>query len=227
VSVAVGDKVEFTGSGPWSQFVAAVVEVVDGGYIIGIKDSRKRVTPREIEPVAARKTVVTHPDGTQSTRSSVGYVYTHAVECREDMWAVAKLHRQEAFNKRAEKERFIAAVRAGRIAVRRDAKFFDSVYLLGEGGEEWWLGGDDHASKELDREASKLDRKAAVRKWLADADSLAARYDAEAGSAEAGPQYRYGVVRWSQSHANAAKGLREFEGRTSSTFRVVPAEAAE
>jgi hypothetical protein len=169
----------------------------------------------------ARKTTVTHPDGTVSTRNSANAIYTYAVEQREDMWATAKLHRQQAFGHRAEKVRFIAAVRAGRIAVRSDSKFFDVVYLLGEGGEEWWLG--SHT------EDAPLDRKGAVRAWLADSDSLASTFDREADKEEAGPQYTYSVVRWSQSHENALKGAREFEGRDlpTSTFRVVPAEAAE
>jgi hypothetical protein len=180
--------------------------------------------PEEVEMAKARKTTVTHPDGTMSTRNSASATYTHAVEQREDVWATAKLHRAQAQAQREEKARFIAAVRAGRISVRKDSKFFDGVYLLGE-GEEWWLGGNDHATAY--KGASTLDRKAAIREWLANADRLAATFDRDADKAEAGPQYSYGVVRWSQSLLNANKGMREFEGRNlpTSTFRVVAVDA--
>lgn len=175
--------------------------------------------PKEAEMGKGRTTTVTHPDGTTSTRTSASMVYAFAVERREDLWETAKTQRKVAADKRAEKARFITAVRAGRIAVR-GGKFFEGVYLLGEGGEEWWLG--------AHTEAEPLDRKAAVRTWLPDCDALAAAYEDHAAKAESGPQYQYGVMRWSQSHENALKGLQEFQraNYSTSTFRVVPAESA-
>jgi hypothetical protein len=232
---ADGDRVEYVGNVVEVKGASGTIKgagSADGRYIVefdfgAVLDMCGSVLHAaeiegEAEPMA-RKTVVMHPDGTQSTRNSANNIYTYAVEQREDMWATAKLHRQQAEAHREEKARFIAAVRAGRIAVRADSNHFDSIYLLGE-GEEWWLGG-DYAS----RNGEPLDRKAAIREWLANADRLAGIFDRDAGKAEAGPQYAYGVMRWSQSYDNAHKGMREFEGRTfpTSTFRVVLAEAAE
>lgn len=227
-----GDRVTYVGNiaeckgmrgvvqGPGEGPGRVAVEWTALGSVIDMSDTVLEKDKAEEVMGKSRKTTVTHPDGTVSMRASVNNVYVYAVERREDMWATAKIHREQAEAKREEKARFIAAVRAGRIAVRRDSKFYDSVVLLGE-GEEWWLGGH--------KESEPLDRKAAVREWLANADRLAAVFDRDADKAESGPQYHYGVVRWSMSHENATKGLREFEGRSfpTSTFRVVPAEAAE
>lgn len=239
---AIGDQVTYVGNvaevhgmagvvkGPSERGGSRVmVEFADLGVELDMSVSvLEKDEPEEGKMPKARKTTVTHPDGTVSTRNSSSMIYTYAVEQREDMWATAKLWRQQAFEKRAEKTRFVAAVRAGRIATRSESKFFDSVYLLGEGGEEFWIGHSDKVDP-LGREVTPLDRKAAVRKWLASADAIAGKYDADADKAESGPQYTYSVVRWSQSHENATKGMREFEGRNFpiSTFRVVPAEAAE
>lgn len=176
-----------------------------------------REEPKGNEMAKGHKTVVTHPDGTQSTRNSATMTYTHAVEIREDRHALAKLWRKIAEEKRAERERFITAVRAGRISVRPESALFETVYLLGEGGEEWYIG--------ANMPDGPLDRKQAIRAMLADFESFAARYEADADSAEAGPQFGYGVVRWSQSEANARKGLAEFErNRASSDYRVVPVD---
>ncbi|MFF1597722.1 hypothetical protein ACFVYV_09520 [Streptomyces mirabilis] len=202
-----------------------VVEFPTLGAVLDMSDTvLEKNEPEENEMAKSRKTTVTHPDGTVSMRASVNNIYIYAVEQREDVWATAKLHRAQAQAHREEKTRFIAAVRAGRIAVRKDSNHFDGVYLLGENGEEWWLGA-DYAS----RNGEPLDRKAAIREWLANADRLAGIFDRDADKAEGGPQYAYSVVRWSMSHENAHKGVREFKNRNlpTSTFRVVPAEAAE
>jgi hypothetical protein len=235
-----GDRVTYAGNlaevrgmrgvvkGPGTRDGRVTVEFPALGVVLDMSDTvLENDAPEEDEMGKARTTTVTHPDGTVSTRSSASATYTHAVEQREDVWATAKLHRNVAADKREEKTRFIAAVRAGRIAVRKDSKHFDSVYLLGEGREEWWLGSNDYAMPSIGREASTLDRKTAIREWLANADSLAATFDRHADKAEAGSQYSYGVVRWSMSHENATKGLREFEGRNlpTSTFRVVAVDA--
>lgn len=237
-----GDRVTYVGNvtevhgtrgvvqGPSEQGEDRVmVEFSALGVVLDMSDSVLEKDKAEEVMGKSRKTTVTHPDGTVSMRASVNNVYTYAVQQREDVWATAKIHRKQAQDKRAEKARFVAAVRAGQIAVRKDSAHFDSVYLLGEGGEEWWLGGNDHAMPSIGREASTLDRKTAVREWLANADRLAAAFDRDADKAEAGPQYSYSVVRWSMSRENAGKGAAEFRSRSfpTSTFNVVPAEVAE
>jgi hypothetical protein len=195
------------------------MERVDGAYIIGVTggSARKRVTGEELEMAKAATTYVTHEDGTRSQRKSATMSYTHAVEVREDMWVAAKQHQAEADKRNAEVARFIAAVKVGR--VRTEAS--GSVYVLGEGDEKFWIG---HHS-----EAEPLDRKSGVRDWLKRYKERAATKESEAREAESGPQYRYGVIRWSQSRENANKGLLEFERRYAGIpghkFRVMPVDA--
>jgi hypothetical protein len=181
----------------------------------------------EAEPMA-RKTVVTHPDGTQSTRNSANNIYTYAVERREDMWATAKLRHAAAAETRAAKAKFIEAVRGGKVVREADAMAGypnrANLYVAHADGERFWLG-TEHGYGDV----GPMDRKAAVREVLERYERDAGRVEAEAREAESGPQYRYGVVRWSMSHDNAGKGAAEFRSRSfpTSTFRVVPAEAAE
>lgn len=169
-----------------------------------------------------RKTVVRHPDGTVSTRNSKSAIYTYAVETIQDNRSWAAGQRAEATKLRAERERFIAAVRGGRVSREPENKLgLTHFHLNGEDGERWWLGSEDHET------GSKLDRKESVRKTLKLLAEGAESYDRKAAEADAGPEYSYGVARWSGSHENATKALAEFAGWAHTTVRVVPADAAE
>jgi hypothetical protein len=187
-------------------------------YVVRFGKSSKSVTAKELEAMPkASTTYVTHPDGTRSQRKSATMAYTHAVEVREDMWIEAKRLHALATARREYLARYITAVRAGRVRTEDGG----STYVVGEGDETFYIG---HHS-----EAQPLDRKASVRDRLADYKERAAKAEAEAREAESGPQYRYGVMRWSQSRANANKGLLEFErgyaNRPSHRFSVVEVDA--
>lgn len=206
----------------WS-YIDFVVDMSD--TVLAKATATKPEEPKMPKP---RKTTVTHPDGTQSTRSSAKNVYTHAVEQREDMWAYARVQHAEARRMRERKARFIEAVRGGKIAREQSGRnprwtsFIVSV--VHPDGEKFYLGADYEGEP---AEAGSVDRKDSVRRKLTDFDSRIAAHERDALKAESGPQYRYGVVRWSMSAENAAKGLREFEtragGAQTHTYRVVPA----
>lgn len=236
-----GDRVRYAGNiaevkdmtgvvkGPGSSAGRYMVEWLSLGSTVDMSDtvlSKDSEEGSEAMP-KARKTVVTHPDGTQSTRNSGTMIYTYAVEGREDRWAYAKLQHAAAADTRAAKAKFIEAVRGGKVVTSagrvKSSPDYAHVYVEHASGERFYIGSQE-------RPTEPLDRKQAVRDRLAEFDSMAAAHERDAREAEAGPQYAYGVWRWSQNHENATKAMRDFERNHKqgiTTFRVVPAEAAE
>jgi hypothetical protein len=200
-------------------------------YSVRFDNGNKHCSEREIEAMAkGRMTVVTHPDGTESTRRSETMIYTYAVESREDRWVYARIQYEEAKAMRAQKAKFVEAVKGGKV-VRKATPMHSSpnyrtVELEHADGERFYLGSEGGYS---DPEGG-MDLKAEVRRVLADFDKRAEAHERDARKAEAGPQYSYGVWRWSQSSENALKAMNEFtknHKRGITTFRMVPAETAE
>lgn len=228
-----GDRVEYIGNVAETRGAVAVVRSVgdDGRYVVDFPFAPgldmcgsvlRAATNEGNEEMAAkaRKTIVTHPDGTVSTRTSRSAIYTYAVEQIKDMRAYAAGERAEGAKVRAERERFIAAVRAGKITKEAPNKMGRTHYnLMGEGDESWWLGSE--------AEGEPLDRKEAVRRVLGDLAARADGYHKRADDAEAGPKFTYGVLRWSANYDNASRALSTFSDWRHITVRVVPAEAAE
>lgn len=167
----------------------------------------------------AQKFTATHPDGTVSTRNSATMTYTHVVQVREDMWAAAKDLHAKAQERRDAKAKFVEAVRGGRV-IKEDSHIArtHNVYVVHDDGKQYWLG---HGS-----DSEPCDRKAGVRRLLDRYADEAARYEREAREAESGPQYRYAVVRWSQSEGNAVKAVAEFTGRNgrNRVYEVLPVD---
>ncbi|MEW2302606.1 hypothetical protein AB0958_21980 [Streptomyces sp. NPDC006655] len=203
-----------------------------GRYTYGVRfdNGKKHCSEWEIEAMAkGRETVVIHPDGTQSTRRSETKIYTHAVESKQDLWASARIQHAQAKAVRAQKAKFIEAVKGGKV-VRKSSPVANyskrsDVYLLHADGERFWLGSEYGAS-----ETGPLDLKVEIRRVLADYDKRAETHERDARTAESGPRYRYGVWRWSQNEVNATKAASEFaknHTRGTTTYRVVPVEAAE
>lgn len=221
-----GDRVIYAGNmaevrgmrgvveGPGTREGRVTVEFPSLGVVLDMSDTVLENDAPEGTEMGKRTTTVTHPDGTLSTRTSKTMAYSHAVESKLDMRALAATKREEAEAERAELGRFVEAVKGGRVLTEASG----SVYVVGEGGWRVWIG---HHT-----EADPLDRKAGVRWVLARHKERAAKLDAEAEQAETGPAYTYGVYRWSNSEALAAKGLREFDGKVRhTTFRVVAVDA--
>lgn len=232
-----GDRVEYIGNVAETRGAVAVVRSVgdDGRYVVDFPFAPgldmcgsvlRAATNEGNEEMAAkaRKTIVTHPDGTVSTRTSRSAIYTYAVEQIKDMRAYAAGERAEGVKVRAERERFIAAVRAGKVAKRVGHPGLGATdhYLIGEGGEEWWLGHEGGRNN-----IAPVDRKASIRKTLADLAKRADGYDLRAEDAEVGPEFTYAVLRWSANYDNASRALSTWADWPYITVRVVPAEAAE
>jgi hypothetical protein len=175
----------------------------------------------------ARTTTVTHPDSTVSKRTSARAEYGFAVEVKTDM-------REQA-----------EALRANAVARDEHAARCDAAALLGEVTEEsrsWsrgatytdvsvggiWAGAYIVAGTEGGYERARETDEAYRAKVAQDAEEAranAADYRAKADALDAGPEFTYGVYRWSRTAALAEKGLREvtwLKGRSSA--RVVPVD---
>jgi hypothetical protein len=215
----VGDTVRFIGAGPWSEIVSAVVEVVDGAFIIGLEGSeaRKRARGEELRMAKGTTTYITHPDGTRSQRTSATRTYTHALEVCESAQVIAAAERVEADHYRSERAKFIEAVKGGRVLTDEHGQ----VYVKHSDGDTFWIGAQHNGET--------LDRKAGVRWKLSRYDADIAKHADAAADADAVGDSRYGAWSWHQSEANALRALADVTKRMDAkryTYRVVAVDAS-
>ncbi|MDX2590959.1 hypothetical protein PV343_01295 [Streptomyces sp. WI03-4A] len=229
-----GDRVTYVGNmaeakgmrgvvtGPGKTEGRYQVEWLGLGSVIDMSDTvlSKDSEPEETKMTQGGKHYYQHQDGTVSTRTSKTMVYTYAVESVENRWLVAKIKHAEARKIRADRLKFIEAVKGGKVAYESDplphSPDRSNVYLVHADGERYWL---DSGSP-----MAPVDLKAAVRDRLSRYDEQIARAEAEGREAESGPQFHYGIYRWSQTPAAANKAQAEFtrnHGAGTTTFRVV------
>lgn len=172
-----------------------------------------------------RTTQVTHPDGTVSTRKSKTRDYYWAIEVKTDEHAVARDKHQTVQEVERSQESLERAIAGGQW--RTEPHDFGQgtttyFYLVDPvTGNEHWIGSDRHGAEwAADQELDKL---AAIAKQRAELVGRRARVLDEAAKLEAGPQYSYGVMRWSERKESADQALGQFAGMKHKTFTVVQA----
>lgn len=190
--------------------------------------------------MAARKTTVTHADGTVSTRKSQSRVYTHAVEVspapagKYAAYLTGQAEKEEA---RAAKYR--AAAAAGKVAIR--SRGFTSPSENYHDYQATLIGTDRDIYTWCSAEGLTQDIAAVgvvhvgrylveyATRYAEEVERGAAKFRAQAADvlAAGGQVGAYGVVRWSSRADLAARSLGEFDYATArgSTVRVVSVDA--
>lgn len=176
--------------------------------------------------MASRVTTVSHPDGTVSKRTSARATYTHAAVVKTDEREQAEHYRALAAAAEAEAQRQDAAALLGKVTEEsrpwsRGATYHD-VYVGGQ-----WAGSYVTAGPEGGWDKERLtddEYRAAVARSAESSRESAAQYRATADAKDAGPEFTYGVYRWSRNAALAAKGAAEvnwLKGRSTVTVERV------
>jgi hypothetical protein len=175
----------------------------------------------------ARKFTVTHTDGTVSRRSSARAEYAFAVEVKSDMREEASALRDNAKARDEHAAKCDAAALLGEVTEESRPWSRGATYTeVSVGGE--WAGSYVTAGPEGGWERARLTDdayRAEVARKAEEARENAAAYRAKADALDAGPEFTYGVYRWSRTAALAEKGAREvtwLKGRSS--VRVVPVD---
>jgi hypothetical protein len=168
----------------------------------------------------ARKFTVTHTDGTVSRRSSARAEYAFAVEVKTDERDHAAHLRARAAEVSARQAEVLVAAQGDITEERKPWPFGGEYVTLKVGGEfatAYPTERDERPSDEAIR-AALLDQAAQMTKNI---DGLRAQAD----RLDAGPEFTYGVYRWSRTEALAAKGAKEVTWLTGrSSVRVVPVD---
>jgi hypothetical protein len=170
----------------------------------------------------ARTTTVTHPDSTVSKRSSARAEYGFAVEVKTDEREHAARLRAEADANVARQAAMLAAAEGVITEERKPWPFGGdrvTVHVGGEYATAWNTDRDERPSEEAAREA--------VREFAAQMTAGIESRRRSADALDAGPEFTYGVYRWSRTEALAAKGAKEVTWlRGRSSVRVVPVDEA-
>lgn len=176
-----------------------------------------------------RKTTFTHADGTVSTRNSKTRVYEWAVEFKTDNHLVAAYEAEQVKERKAEAAAFAEAVEADKVVAKskpwsRGGSYVDFSLVHPETQEKFWIGAEvrDEDGKPS-REA--WDKAAEIAKSTENWKNSIARAEERIAALLAGPQYTYGIARWSERRDSAEKAVGSFPWRHT-TFRVVQAQEA-
>lgn len=176
-----------------------------------------------------RKTIVTHPDGTTSTRSSKTRFYEWAVEAKTNKHLVAGDRAKYVEKLRAESAAFAEAVADGKFIKKSKpwstgGTYTDFYVVHPKTGEEFWLGAESrNANGELNTWDKGYDRAEAVTKHVEEYTVRIKRAQQEIEDLLAGPEITYSIARWSERRDSAEKALNSFQW-AHTTFRVVKAE---
>jgi hypothetical protein len=176
-----------------------------------------------------RVTVFTHADGTVSTRSSNTRVYGWAVEIKEDRHAWARAELADLPNEEALLNAFERAADDGERAAEHQAwqsgaDHVDFYIIDPETERSFWIGSEiRHADGTITR---PFDESAEIDKMYAHKSAHLARRREAALEALNGPQYRYGIARWSERRDSAEKALTTFGDRAHSFVRVVEVQSS-
>lgn len=186
--------------------------------------------------MTTNRTTVTHADGTVSTRGSKTRAYTHAVEITP---ATAERAAADMTLRAAKAAAKAAALRAAADAGRVTVKYrgfagngYNSHSATLTGSDVYTWSNAEGITHDIvaDVIIPAIDYLAASARAQADLNAAeAARLNAEAAATLAAgvPVGAYGILRWSSSAVNAAKGAREFEdfyAARGHTVRVVPVD---
>jgi len=190
---------------------------------------------------ATRKTTVTHPDNTISTRGSKTRTYAFAVEVAPapaGAYAAYLIRQAEAVETRIAK--FRTAADAAQVQVRSrgfrtvsDYVSHDAVLVGTDREISWYSNGkgeiEDRLTDGHPIVGAVAYLTAYARRYADDLVPHAAKYRAEAADvlATGTPVDSYAVVRWSSSEALAVKALTEFDylAERGHVVRVVPVDA--
>lgn len=168
----------------------------------------------------ARKFTVTHADGTVSTRTSQRAEYAFAVEVKSDKREEARSLRETAAKSDERAAHLDAVAETGAVTEQRRPWAFGgeyvSLYVGGEFAGSYTTKGDEPLTEEALRER--------VRATAAQARKHAETCRARADVLDAGPEFTYGVFRWSRTAALAEKGMREVVLHGRGEARVVPVD---
>lgn len=193
--------------------------------------------------MAARKTTVTHADGTVSTRKSQSRTYTHAVEIAPARAAAyAAWQTAAAAKEEARAAQYRAAAAAGKVVIKsrgfpgtRPESLHDyEATLAGTGGYVYtWCSADGRTQDIVADGKPIVDVRAYLiehaTQYAEGIEQRAAELRAEAAKilAAGTPVGDYGVLRWSSRADLATKALSEFDYavQRGHTIRVVPVDA--
>jgi hypothetical protein len=170
--------------------------------------------------MARNITTVTHADGTVSRRTSASAIYAFAVEVKRDRRHEALCLRESADAADARAARFDALAETGAVTETRKPWAFGGEYVT------LYVGGEFATSFVSDRDErpSDEDARAKVRAYADGARKHAATLRDRAATLDAGPEFTYGIYRWSRTAALAEKGLREVVLHGRGEARVVPVD---
>jgi hypothetical protein len=176
-----------------------------------------------------RKTTFTHADGTVSSRNSKTRVYEWAVEFKTDNHLVAAYEAEQVEKRKAEAADFAVAVADGGFVSTskswsRGQTYVDFYVKHPETGENYWLGAEVRdADGEVKSPHQPFSRAEEVAKSAENRKNSIARAEERIAALLAGPQYTYGIARWSERRDSAEKAVGSFPWRHT-TFRVVQAQ---
>lgn len=196
--------------------------------------------------MAARKTTVTHADGTVSTRKSQTRTYSHAVEIGPAAATAAAAGKiREAERNEATATQLTAAADAGKVVITdRGFRSDESLYshqatLAGTKNENGnptvftWCSADGRTRSYQGDEpvvvdaAAYLIESARLKAAQREADAASLRAEAAEITAAGAPVGTYWVARWSSRADLAHKALTEFAFYAAAgyTVRAVPVDA--
>ncbi len=183
----------------------------------------------------ARKTTVTHPDRTVSTRTSTTKHYTHAVEVAFDNHAEARKVRGHGLASAAKALQYRRALEEGFVHIKvtatgpgRESRCVSFFLIDTTTGEELYLGRELRNADGTFHEYSTGDELDVPTEALASAEiseRAAEGYAERAEKIEALPQMRYIIERWSQSQQAAEKHAQSLRSKGINARVVQPDEA--